>query len=540
MAIIGKHQELPRERWKLYDHAVSVLIEHWDVKRHLDSINVDAPFIGEDDKKELLRRLAYRMQAGSGGLKGNYIHREQLQQEFHDYLVERFTLTADRATTISRLMIDQFRQRNFILSLYGASVYGFVHRAFLEYFCATAFTFNFEKAHSITIDELATKVFAAHWNDQSWHEVLRLICGILNERFAGRLVLHLLSLGKSAEDFDDRVLNVELALRCLGEVRNLNSIADTTDAAMDAVMKAFEYATAAGITSFETWDRWMKLVSAAKAIGVNWPNRARLAQLLRNFTAYEWGGTYATFFGDFVGSIGAGMEDVRRELVTYARSKDENLRSLWPDALASGWKTDPSTPILLKQQVSEDPVEACRRSALGAYFKHYGDNPESFSLARKLLESDNSGMVRSDAINYLWIHGSGVPNSVYEAHLADDHPLVRATAFNGLRDEMTLPMFRELLAKESVNWLRRNMYTGLAERHRNKSQTRELLLNGAKAEEDPATRSHLLELLAEHFAGDQETWDFLRGRRQEDSDPSVQALAETIITDHEQPLSVKV
>jgi predicted NACHT family NTPase len=140
MAIIGKHQELPRERWKLYDHAASVLIEHWDVKRHMESINVDAPFIGEDDKKELLRRLAFRMQAGGAGLKGNYIHREQLEKEFHDYLVERFTLSPDRATTISRIMIDQFRQRNFILSLYGASVYGFVHRAFLEYFCATAFT----------------------------------------------------------------------------------------------------------------------------------------------------------------------------------------------------------------------------------------------------------------------------------------------------------------------------------------------------------------------------------------------------------------
>ncbi|HKR98276.1 MAG TPA: DUF4062 domain-containing protein, partial [Candidatus Dormibacteraeota bacterium] len=31
MAIIGKHQELPRERWKLYDHATSVLVQHWDV-----------------------------------------------------------------------------------------------------------------------------------------------------------------------------------------------------------------------------------------------------------------------------------------------------------------------------------------------------------------------------------------------------------------------------------------------------------------------------------------------------------------------------
>ncbi|MGH7456908.1 MAG: NACHT domain-containing protein, partial [bacterium] len=72
MAIIGKHQELPRERWKLYGHAASVLIQHWDVNKHLKDQCLDADFIGEDDKKELLRRLAFKMQGGEGGLAGNY------------------------------------------------------------------------------------------------------------------------------------------------------------------------------------------------------------------------------------------------------------------------------------------------------------------------------------------------------------------------------------------------------------------------------------------------------------------------------------
>src|SRR5262249_54329347 len=45
MAIIGKHQELPRERWKVYDHAVGVLIHHWDVNKHLKSTGVEADAI---------------------------------------------------------------------------------------------------------------------------------------------------------------------------------------------------------------------------------------------------------------------------------------------------------------------------------------------------------------------------------------------------------------------------------------------------------------------------------------------------------------
>ena len=53
MTIIGKHQELPRERWKLYDHAASVLIEHWDINKHLRNHRLlnHGDFIGEDEKE---------------------------------------------------------------------------------------------------------------------------------------------------------------------------------------------------------------------------------------------------------------------------------------------------------------------------------------------------------------------------------------------------------------------------------------------------------------------------------------------------------
>ena len=117
MAIIGKHQELPRERWKLYDHAASVLIQHWDINKHLKDQNVDASLIEEDDKKEMLRRLAYRMQAGAGGLAGNYIHREQLQEEFESYLKSRYSQSPAEAARTARAIIEQFPQRERIPSV---------------------------------------------------------------------------------------------------------------------------------------------------------------------------------------------------------------------------------------------------------------------------------------------------------------------------------------------------------------------------------------------------------------------------------------
>jgi len=208
MAIIGKHQELPRERWKLYDHAASVLIQHWDVNKHLKDENLEADFIGEDDKKELLRRLAYRIQSGDGGLAGNYIHREGLQEEFESYLKERYSQTPDRAKVIAEAMIQQFRERNFILSLYGANVFGFVHHAFLEYFCASAFVWKFEKTKELTVEQLKTDVYGRHWEDQSWHEVLRLICGLIDEKWVSDVVIFLV---------DNSALT--LAIECFSDVK---------------------------------------------------------------------------------------------------------------------------------------------------------------------------------------------------------------------------------------------------------------------------------------------------------------------------------
>src|SRR5262249_8829500 len=75
LAIIAKTRDLPRDRWMLYQHASAVLIDHWDLNRQLKNTSI-APFIHTEDKIELLRRLAARMQAGDGGLAGNYIQGE--------------------------------------------------------------------------------------------------------------------------------------------------------------------------------------------------------------------------------------------------------------------------------------------------------------------------------------------------------------------------------------------------------------------------------------------------------------------------------
>jgi Domain of unknown function (DUF4062)/HEAT repeats/NACHT domain len=232
MAIIGKNQELPRERWKLYDHAAGVLVQHWDVNKHFKDQKLEADFLLEDDKKDLLRRLAWRMQSAKGGLAGNYIHRDELLSEFERYLRERFGQDAERAARIGREMVEQFRQRNYILSSLGANLYGFVHRAFLEYFCADAIVYRFEKTNTLTVDQMREDVFGAHRDDRAWHEVLRLVCGKIGEQYAGVLIQHLLECG-----------SLLLAIECLLEVRNIAAISVAAERLADAAFEGLARGT---------------------------------------------------------------------------------------------------------------------------------------------------------------------------------------------------------------------------------------------------------------------------------------------------------
>jgi predicted NACHT family NTPase len=130
LTIIGRRRELPRDRRAVFQHAVSVLVEHWDVNKHLHDRRVDAgmPYLDHDDKLELLRRVARRMQDAPTGLAGNHIPGPDLLAEFDAYLRGRYELPADRAKAAATTMLGQFRERNFILSRFGAAVYGFVHR----------------------------------------------------------------------------------------------------------------------------------------------------------------------------------------------------------------------------------------------------------------------------------------------------------------------------------------------------------------------------------------------------------------------------
>ncbi|MDE5111770.1 MAG: NACHT domain-containing protein, partial [Trichodesmium sp. St7_bin2_1] len=86
MAILNRHQELPRDRTELYHQASRVLLQQWDMERALIDAKINPITIDYKDKQAILRRVADFMQQNKEGLAGNLIHGDDLENIIKDYL----------------------------------------------------------------------------------------------------------------------------------------------------------------------------------------------------------------------------------------------------------------------------------------------------------------------------------------------------------------------------------------------------------------------------------------------------------------------
>ncbi|WP_264324172.1 NACHT domain-containing protein, partial [Romeriopsis navalis] len=215
MAILNRDpEELPRKRSDLYYRASCILLDKWDVENKQFPSDVIETWV----KQGMLRAVAYEMQTSDEGLKGNLIRADRLTRILTDYLREQgFEAPREKANGL----IDQLRHRNWILCDRGADTYGFVHRTFLEYFCAMEIVYQFEKSRNLTFEQLRDEVFGQHWQDKTWHEVLQLICGMLEVKWAAQLIDYLVDFWGDLSEKNHCVNDLYDYLLIKGGVENL-------------------------------------------------------------------------------------------------------------------------------------------------------------------------------------------------------------------------------------------------------------------------------------------------------------------------------
>jgi predicted NACHT family NTPase len=369
MAILNRNQELPRFRAKLYEEAAKVLLHKWDfeVKEKLGHEKIDPYMIDEEVKQSICGRIAYKMQSSGKGLAGNIINRQDLRQTITDSLSG---LMGNEATACAKLMVEQLRERNFILCFlggYNEDYYAFVHRTFLEYFCAWEFVRQFEKQKTLDLGGLI-QVYREHWRDESWHEVLRLIAGMLDAKFTGEILESLIGEDGEAEKFG----NLFLAAECVSEVKKRNEIADVAGNVRDRIEKLTRYSYTVDIKSERDIEHNSLVAEvrtkAVAAFAATWKDDPETLPYLKQCARSDYN------------------SDVR-----YAAFQE----------LARGWKDDQKILHFLKQCARSDENWAVRQKAVKELAWGWKDDPETLPWLKQLAQSDDDWMVRVAAVEEL-------------------------------------------------------------------------------------------------------------------------------------------
>ncbi|MFF8840111.1 HEAT repeat domain-containing protein [Streptomyces sp. NPDC015130] len=416
LAIIGRRRELPRDRRTVYEHAVDVLVEHWDPSKYLKDSRVEEhlPYLAAEDKRELLRLIARQMQEGHGGIAGNHIAGPDLLKSFEEYLRDRYALPPDRAATAARVMLDQFRHRNFILSRYGGEIYGFVHRTFLEYLAATDLAHRFNRERSLSEEDLQ-ELFAVKVHDPTWHEILLLLAGLLDERFVAGVIDRLLAPRAIAVPVggkgDRAFAEAAFAARCLAEVRRLGALAPQTAALVETITRLFGVARALGTSFFYPCRHVESLGPSLAALGRHWAGRE---------TYLRW---YERWTLDDVGSDHMSVnttEQLTADVFLALRGEDDA----------------PDEAHLMETALSSDSSVA-RVAAVRLLVRRAGDESGTRDLVERCLREESNGEVRAVLLSHLAYDDGGDP--AWVARLAverlseDPHWDVRYVAIECLR-----------------------------------------------------------------------------------------------------------
>ncbi|OXS36722.1 HEAT repeat domain-containing protein [Streptomyces sp. XY006] len=391
LAIIGRRQTLPHNRRSVYEHAVTVLVSHWDQAAKLLKAPLPAPVaealdvLGPDERVELLRLLARAMQEGHSGIAGNHIHGPDLERVFRDYL-QQYELPPVHATAAARAMVAQLHERNFILSRYGGDVYGFVHRAFLEHLAAADIAHRYKEDRAWTPEELVEQVIAGRAQDPAWHEVLLLLAGQIGTATVGAAVDRLLALHEARPDQD--ASHVALALRMLAETGKLRELSAQSAAVVDAATRALDARGRKG--------PWLldEAVPALGSFSPHWTGHRRLVDWFRisgQFSPSEEP-------TDTVCALRLGRDDLAA-LARRSYYGIDRLRFLY--TWAQRFPDDTEVRDLLQHMAEHEPQQHLRSTALDVLADVWPDSEEVRSLVAARAADEPDARTRCEALTVL-------------------------------------------------------------------------------------------------------------------------------------------
>ena len=530
MAILNRNQELPRDRPELYNQASRVLLHQWDVERALvEHQQLEIQTLDYKDKQAMLRQVAYHMQAAEKGLAGNLISASDLERILIDYLK---TIETNNPRAVARVMIKQLRERNFILCFLGADCYAFVHRTFLEYFCAWEFVWQFEKERSLSLEELKTEIFGKHCWDESWHEVLRLIAGMIEVKFAGEIIEYL----TNQQGEEQKFINLFLAAECLSEVRNRSLIAPTATQLLNQVKGLTKYDLP---YYYKRYGKEADLVreirtKAVATVATNWKDDPDTLAWLKQKAQTD---DNRDVRQAAVQELAQGWKD-NPDTLPWLKQKaqtDDNrdVRCAAVQELAQGWKDDPDTLAWLKQKAQTDDNWVVRQAAVQELAQGWKDDPDTLAWLKQKAQSDYDSDLRRAALQELargWKDDPDTLPWLKQIAQSDDNSDVRCAVVHELArgwkdDPDTLALLKQKAQTDDYKYVRSAAVHELARGWKDDPDTLALLKQKAQSDDHWAVRYAAVQELAQGWKDDPDTLPLLKQKAQSDDDGVVRYAA---------------
>ncbi|MFI5531036.1 HEAT repeat domain-containing protein [Kitasatospora sp. NPDC051853] len=524
LASIGLGRTIPRERRKVYEHAIEVLIGRWD--RDAKFLKLPGPVDTEAARAvewlttarrfRLLERIARRMQDSTDRQSGTYIRHDELIEIVTGYLTDH-NIGATAADIAAHHVVDHLRTRNFILAHFGGGIYGFVHRTFLEYLAASDILRR-RSEEDWERQELLDHL-GRHMADPAWHEVILLTVGGLRQRDAAAFLQHLL---RHAKGRARREAAIQLGVRALAERDDFDtappvgapgrhlSLTVQGNAVVDAmVMALFE----------DRCTSTPETGAALRSASCFWQGRTRY---LRWYYALAGTGSDAAA-AEVAVLMARGMDELRVQArIPWA----PELREAAIEAIGVHWSGhDEAFSELLEAAGRECPGD--RRAALYALGRSWPDREEAFAAVLAAV-ADAHPVVHRAALDTLvlqWPARTEVFEAVLGAVMDRNAPArreaIRAVGRWAGREDI-VPALMAAASDESVEIRIRALMT-LGFHYSDRPEVRRLV-RAVVLGEVPEVRQDVLGLLDRFWPDAEEALDLLLSAAEDDF-PAVRSSA---------------
>ena len=164
ICMVNRTGTLPRQKTKLYEKCMDVLLDEWDRSKGMDVL------LSGDDARQVLRGLALWLHSEEGR---THAHRDEVKDLIRPRLAEvRPDIGPEQAESYLERTLTSVRERGGVIVGYDVDQFGFQHLSFQEFLAA-------DEIVKESLQDQLLRTFGESW----WKEVCLLALGMDDPRF---------------------------------------------------------------------------------------------------------------------------------------------------------------------------------------------------------------------------------------------------------------------------------------------------------------------------------------------------------------------